>query len=91
MRPGLFLNIKSASSPQDACATCYVINSRLGVTHNHRPHRPLGYSSQQQYSAIDQPTQSTNALAQNASLTYDAAGRVTAVINPAGITIESYT
>jgi RHS repeat-associated protein len=52
---------------------------------------PLGYSSGQQYNAIDQPIQSTNALGQNASMTYDVAGRVTAVINPAGVTIESYT
>ncbi len=30
-------------------------------------------------------------MGQNASLTYDTAGRITAVINPAGVAIESYT
>lgn len=52
---------------------------------------PLGYSSKQQYNSIDQPTQAVNALQQTSAMSYDSAGRLTAVINPAGITIESYT
>ena len=52
---------------------------------------PLGYSSSQQYNVIDQPTQATDALQQNAIQSYDSAGFLLAVTNPTGIAIETYT
>ena len=76
--------IKRGCSPIESGVSSYEINIAFKTD-------PLGYSSQTSYNSIDQPTQSTNALQQTSRLSYDAAGRITAVINPAGVTIEAYT
>ena len=51
----------------------------------------LGYSRGQQYNAIYQPTQATNALQQKTTQSYDSSGRLLAVTNTAGVGIETYT
>ena len=76
--------IKRGCSPIESGVSSYEINIAFKTD-------PLGYSSQTSYNSIDQPTQATNALNQTSRLSYDAAGRITAVINPAGVTIEAYT
>jgi YD repeat-containing protein len=80
-----YSSIESASRPIKSSVSSYQFSSKLSSTD------PLGYSRQQDYNAINQPTLSTNALQQTSSLSYDPAGRVTSVVNPAGISIQSYT
>jgi RHS repeat-associated protein len=52
---------------------------------------PLSFTSQQAYSSIDQPTTALDALGQTSANTYDSAGRLSGVVNAAGVTIEAYT
>lgn len=51
---------------------------------------PFGYTTTTQYNAVDQVTQVTDALNQTAKNTFDAAQRLTSVINQVNVAIESY-
>jgi YD repeat-containing protein len=50
----------------------------------------LSYSSQTQYNALDHVSQTSDAMGQNSTLSYDAAARIRGVVNPAGVTLRSY-
>jgi RHS repeat-associated protein len=52
---------------------------------------PLGYTTEQTYNTLDQPLETKDALAQTTKNTFDANGRLTSVVNAAGVTLESYT
>ena len=52
---------------------------------------PLGYTTEQTYNTLDQPLETKDALAQTTKNVFDANGRLTSVVNAAGVTLESYT
>ena len=52
---------------------------------------PLGYTTEQTYNTLDQPLETKDALAQTTKNIFDANGRLTSVVNAAGVTLESYT